>query len=180
MASLLVLAIGGAVLWELWHWRSIHRRRRALTQAEALLTAMQGDLAATRVRAAAGAAQVQALLGGVSAGVAVIDGEQHLAAWNARFVALSGLAGDAPREGMLLDELLRRQALAGRFGAPEDIEAEVARLVPLLRPASGVGEIAEMASDGTRLVLRAQAMPDGGLVLILQAADTAPAVVAAV
>jgi hypothetical protein len=36
-----------------------------------------------------------------------------------------------------------------------------------------------MAPDGTRLVLRAQAMPDGGLVLILQAADTAPAVVAA-
>jgi PAS domain-containing protein len=179
MASLLVLAIGGAVLWELWHWRSIRRRRRALTQAEALLTAVQGDLAATRVRAAAGAAQVRAMLGGVSAGVAVIDGEQHLAAWNTRFVALSGLAGDPPSEGMPLEELLRRQALAGWFGAPEDIEAEVARLVPLLRPASGVGEIAGTAPDGTSLVLRSQATPDGGTVLILQAADTATAAVAA-
>ncbi len=174
-ASLLVLAIGVTVLWELWHWRSIRRRQRARAQAEALLAAAQGDLVAMRVRSAVGAAQLQAMLGGVSEGVAVIDGEHRLAARNPRFAALSGLAEDVLREGMPLDELLRQQALAGRFGATEDIDAEVARSVAALWPESGAGEIAEIGPDGTSLVLRAQAMPDGGLVLILGRADTPPA-----
>jgi PAS domain-containing protein len=171
MASLLILAIGATLLWELSHWRSIRRRSRALTQAQALLAAVQGDLAATRMQAAVGAAQSRAMLAGVSEGVAVIDGNHRLAAWNARFAAQSGLAEDVPREGMPLDELLRQRALAGRFGAPRDVEAEIARRIALLLPESGAGEVAETGPDGARLVLRAQRMPDGGLVLILRAAN---------
>jgi PAS domain-containing protein len=175
IASLLVLAIGATVLWEVWHWRSTRRRNRALAQAEALVAAMQGDLAAMRARAAVEAAQVQVMLHGVSEGVAVLNGELRLVAWNAHFAALSALPEGALREGMLLDELLRQQVLAGRFGPPEDGDAQVARLVGALRPESGRGQVAETGPDGTSLSLRAEAMPDGGLVLILGRADAAPA-----
>ncbi len=174
MGSLLVVAIGGALLWELWYWRRTRFRRRALAIAESLVTAMRGDLSATRMQASVGASQVQAMLGGVSEGIATIDGEHHLAAWNPRFVALSGLAEDALREGLPLDDLLRQLVLAGRFGPVEDAEAEITRLVTALRPEAGWGEVAATAPDGTSLVLRAQGVPDGGLVLILGPADTMP------
>jgi PAS domain-containing protein len=140
-----------------------------------MLTTMQGDLAVTRARAATDAAQVQAMLGGVSDGVAVLDREQHLTGWNPRFAAWSTLADHALREGMLLEELLRQQIQAGRFGPPpQDIEAEVARLVAALRPAPDAGEVAAMAPDGAHLSLRARALPDGGVLLILGPADTVP------
>jgi PAS domain-containing protein len=110
----------------------------------------------------------------VSEGIATIDGEHHLAAWNPRFAALSGLAEDALCEGLPLDHLLRQLVQAGRFGPVEDAEAEITRLVTALRPEAGWGEVAATAPDGTSLVLRAQGVPDGGLVLILGPADTMP------
>ncbi len=171
VASLLVVAIGATLLWEVWHWRSTRHRRRVLAQAEAMLTSVQGDLAGLRAAASVSAAQLQAMLSGVSEGVAVFNGEQRLAAWNRRFGTLSGLTEDALREGLVLDDVLRQQALAGRFGSPEDIDAEVARLAAALRPEAGAGEIAATGSDGTSLALRSQPTPDGGLVLILGRAD---------
>jgi PAS domain-containing protein len=173
MGSLLVLAIGAAVLWQLWHWRSLRRRSRALAQAEGLLTATRNDLVAARARLAVSSAQVQAMLGSVSDGVTVFDAAQHLVAWNSQFATLSGLPPDALHEGGLLDDVLRRQAEAGRFGAAEDVDAVIARGIASLRPESGAGEIIETAPDGTSLVLRGQAMPDGGLMLILRPADAA-------
>ncbi len=138
IASLLVLAIGATVLWEVWHWRSTRRRNRALKQAEALATAMQGDIAMVRMQAAVGAAQMQAMLGGIYEGAAAFDGGHHLTAWNPRFAVLSNLAEDALREAMLLDDLLRQMVVAGRFGTSEDVDAEVVRLVAALRPESGL------------------------------------------
>jgi PAS domain-containing protein len=174
MASGLVVAICGTLLWELWHWRSTRRRRRALTLAESLVTAMRSDLVVTRLQASVGASQVQAMLGGVSEGVATIDAEHHLVVWNPRFAALSGLPEDSLREGQPLDDVLRQLVQAGRFGAAEDVEAEVTRLVTALRQEAGWGEVAVTAPDGTHLVLRAQATPDGGLVLILGPAASMP------
>lgn len=174
IASLLVLAIGATVLWEVWHWRSTLRRRRALAQAEALVTSMQTDLAALRAAAVAGAARLQAMLGGIAEGAAAFDGGHHLTTWNPRFAVLSNLPVETLREGLLLDELLRQMVLAGRFGPAEDTGAEVARLVAALRPDAGAAEVAATGHDGTSMVLRAQAMPDGGLVLILGRADMLP------
>jgi PAS domain-containing protein len=174
VATLLVLGIGAAVLWEMWHWRSVRRRQRALRQAEAMLEAAQADLAAARSRAAVGAAQVQAVLAGVLAGVAVFDAGQHLTAWNPRFAALSDPGDDPLREGLAFGEMLRSLMRTGRFGAPSDIEADGTRIAALLRPESGLGEVAVTAPGGAPLVLRAQATPDGGLVLILRAAEAVP------
>ena len=175
IGSLLVVAIGATVFWEMWHWRSTRRRRRALTRAETLVTSMQNDLAATRAGAAAARAQLRAMLQGVSEGAAVIDSELSLTAWNPRFAGLSGLAETVLRQGLPLDDLLRQLVLAGRFGAPEDTAAEVSRLMAAVRPESGHGEVAATGPDGAGLVLRGQAMPDGGLVLILGPSDALPA-----
>jgi PAS domain-containing protein len=175
LASLLIVAIGVAVSWELWHWRSTRRRTRALAQAEASLASVQTDLATTRARAAAGMTQTQAILAGVSEGVAVIDSARNLAAWNPRFAAQSHLAEGTLREGLPLQDLLRAQVLAGRFGAPGDVEAGVARLTALLPEKAGLVAIQANGADGTHLVLRAQAAPDGGMVLILRPAEATTA-----
>jgi PAS domain-containing protein len=167
IASLLVLAIGATVLWEVWHWRSTRRRQRALAQAETMVTSMQTDLATLRAAASVGVAQLQAMLAGIAEGAAAFDGGHHLTAWNARFAELGNLPEDTLREGLVLDELLRQMVLAGRFGPAEDNGAAVARLVAALRPDAGAGEVAATGQDGTSLVLRAQPVPDGGLVLIL-------------
>jgi PAS domain-containing protein len=179
IASVLVLVIGATLLWEVWHWRSTRRRNRALKQAEAMVTAMQGDLAAARVRAAADAALAQALLGGVSDGAAVFDSAPQLIACNPRFAGFGGTVGERPHEGMKLEAWVHQLAMAGRFGPAEDIDAAVARIVAELRPASGSGQVGATGPDGTNVVVRARTMPDGGLVIILGPADGAPEAVAA-
>lgn len=179
LASVLVLAIGVTLLWELWHWRSTRRRRRALTQAETMLVTMRADLATARAQSASVAGQVQAILAGVTEGVAITDAQHHLTGWNPRFATLSGLAPAALHEGLPLDDLLRQQALAGRFGASDTVDADVARVAAALRPSSGFGEVAATDADGAGLLLRSQAVPDGGLLLILLAAALATPAVAA-
>jgi PAS domain-containing protein len=175
LATLLVLAIGATVLWEVWHWRSTRRRRRALAGAGALTESLQKDLATLRSQAAVDAAQVRAVLAGISEGIAMFDGEQNLAGWNARFAALSGVAEGSLQVGLPLEEVLRQQALAGRFGMSETSDTEIARLVAALRPESGPGQIAATGTDGTAMVLRARATTDGRLVLLSQAAEAMPA-----
>ena len=66
--------------------------------------------------------------------------------WNARFAASWALPADALQEGMPLDELVRQQANAGRFGALDDVEAEVANRVTLMRS----GQTVEMAPPASR------------------------------
>lgn len=169
-ASLLVVAIGGTVLWEVWHWRRTRYRRRALAETQAMLDSVQAEFASVRNRITVREAQLQTLLGSVTDGAALIDREQRLVAWNAPFAALTGLDNTVLREGVLLDELLRQQVLAGRFGAVEDTEAEIARRLELLRPEAGAVEVGQTAPDGTTVVLHARPLPDGGSVLILRPA----------
>ena len=166
VATLVVLVIGGIVIWEVWHLRATIHRRRVVAQAEDLVAALQTERDVARSRADQRAAQVRALLDGASEGIAVIDRELRLAAWNARFTAASGLAAGTLHEGLPLDELLRLQAAAGWSGALDDVEAEVARRVTELRSAHTV-KMPQTGLDDAPITLRVQAMPDGGLVLIL-------------
>ncbi|HTW71350.1 MAG TPA: hypothetical protein VME47_15800, partial [Acetobacteraceae bacterium] len=86
IAMLLVIAVGGAIWWELWHWRQIRRRQRALAQTQTMLAGTQTELTALRRRSAADEMQVQALLPLAAAGVAVADTQDRLTRWNPRFV----------------------------------------------------------------------------------------------
>lgn len=174
VATLLVLGIGGGVFWELRNWRRNRHRQRALAQAEDMLESMQGELAGLRARTATDMAQLQAVMGNVTDGVAIFDVEHRLAARNRQFVALSGLGEAELRDGLPLDELFRHQAAAGVLGSVPDIQAEVDRRMALLQPESGTGEIADTAPDGSPRVLRAERMRDGSLVLVLRSTAFAP------
>ncbi|HUB13891.1 MAG TPA: PAS-domain containing protein [Acetobacteraceae bacterium] len=176
IASLLVLAIAGTVLWEVWHWRRIRRRQRDLAQTQALLAGVQAELGPLRLHAAAGEAQVQALLGvTTAAGVALVDPEHRLTRWNHRFPASLGLPPELLRDGVSLTELLRHQVLAEPRETPIEVEADIAQRLALLHPESGAGALPWTAADGTARIVRSQPMPDGGLVLQVMAAAEMPA-----
>jgi len=168
MASLLVIGIGAAIWWELWHWRQIRRRQRALAHTQTLLTGTQTELAALRRRSAVDEMQVQALLPLATAGVAVTDPQDRLARWNPRFIEMLGVPPDSLREGLPLDELLRRQVAQEPTVQPEALEAEVARRLALLHPEAAEGSLAWTASDGSALVMQATTLPDRGALLIVQ------------
>ncbi|HEY1932818.1 MAG TPA: PAS-domain containing protein [Acetobacteraceae bacterium] len=165
-ASVLVILIGIAVVWELFNLRANRRRRRAVAQADVQIDALRADLETARGRAGLSAAQVQALLEATSDGVAVVDAELHLAGWNPRFAAGCGLPADALQEAMPLDDLVRQQANAGMFGVLEDVEAEVANRVTQLRSGQAI-EMQPGGPDAPPLEMDAQVLPDGGLMLIL-------------
>jgi len=179
IASLLVLAIGVTVLWEIWHWRRVRHRRRALEQSQGLLAGMQAEVGMLRRRAAAGDVQVRTLLGVAAAGAAAVDAENRVTRWNPRFAGSLGLPPDELREGLPLEELLRRQVSPEQTEA-WDVDGELARRIGLLRPQAGAGTLPWMAPDGTEWVLSGQPLPDGSLLLIvLPAANEASAPMAA-
>ncbi len=169
VASLLVLAIGGLVLWELWTVRATGRRRRAMERAIDQLTAARTDLAAARLQAQTSAAQMRTVLDGGSDGVALFDADWQLAEWNPRFANTSGLAPEAIRAGLPLDELLRQQARGGLFGSVEDVETEIAHRMAQLRSETGSATLTQTGPDGDSLILRTQTLPNAGLIALLPA-----------
>ena len=168
IATLLVIAIGGAIWWELWHWRQIRRRQRALVQTQTTLAGAQTELAALRRRYAVDEVQVQTLLPLAAAGVAVTDSEGRVARWNPRFIKSLGVPRDTVTEGLPLDDLLRRQLAQEQNGEPENLDGEVARRLALLHPESGEGSLAWTAQDGTAWVMHAKPLPDRGTLLIVE------------
>jgi PAS domain-containing protein len=170
LATILILAIAGTVLWEVWNARRNRRRLNSLAQARDMVDSMQAELAALRLRTAADAAQLQAVLGGVDEGVAVFDAEQRLVARNEKFVALCGLGADAVGEDLPLEELLRRQAQSGQFGPIADSDGEVSRRLGLLCPESGVADMSDVAPDGSARLWRVERTREGGLVMLVHGA----------
>jgi PAS domain-containing protein len=167
LASALVVCVGAAVTWSLW---TLRRRRRRLKEAERAT----GDLAGARAeaqharqQAAHNAAQFDALLDGTSDGVAVLDPDLTLAAWNPRFAVAAGLPRGALRRGLPVDEFLRQQARAGLFGPLPETEQEVARRLGQIRTEPDMAALAQLGPDKEELTMRARALPDGGLLLLL-------------
>lgn len=166
IASLLVLAITGIMLWEIWHWRRNRYRQRALAQAQGLLSGVQTELGVLRLRAAASETEVKTLLGMATNGVAIADAENRLAAWSPRFVALSLLPPAEWHEGLPLETLLRTQMTAGPAALPVEAENEIAERLALLR--TGDTTLAWNAPDGSAWTLHALVLPDSSLLLVLR------------
>ncbi len=168
MASGVVVAIGLVVAWGLATLRGNRRRQRAYDRAQSELQAAQADMAANRLRAATATTQLRAVLDGVTEAAAVFDADMRLSLWNDRFTAAAGLPEDAIKEGLPLDELLRRQHQAGLFGAPgTDPEAEIARRTAALLTTETPEPLTQLGPAGTPIPVLSQRMPDTGLVLIL-------------
>ena len=170
-ASAVILMIGGLVLWELFTLRAARRRRRSQARGQADLTAMQSELATVRSRATLTGGQVAAMLKSAADGVALLDNDLRLIAWNQRFTAGCG-AAETLREGLPIDELLRRQGRHGLFGPnqktdPESIETEVARRVAILRTEPSGAFLPQIGPDGSEIGLHAEVVPDGGGVVLM-------------
>lgn len=167
IASLLVIGVGGAVTWSL---STLRRRRRRLREAERAtndLASARSDAQHARDQAAYRSAQFGALVDGTSDGVAVLDADLTLATWNPRFAVAAGLPPDVLRRGLALDELLRLQARAGVFGKLEDMEREVAQRIGRIRTEPDATALTQFGPDKEELTLRARALPEGGLMLLL-------------
>lgn len=162
-ASALVLAIGGAVFGALYTFRGRRRQKRVLDRNKTELQRLRGEETNLTTRAALSAARLQALLAGVTDGVALFDSGLRLMQWNHSF---QRAAGTELRKDMALDSMLRQQAALGLFGPLEDAETEIARRAGLLRDGLGEG-LAQPGPDGETLLLHALPVTEGGLILIL-------------
>ncbi len=172
-ATLVVLMIGGFVLWEVFTLRANRRRQRNHARRQAELESLQTEVTVLRARAALSASQVRALLQGTDDGVALLDPALRIIAWNHRFVSGCGLPSDLLRDGLPIDALLRQQAHAGFYGSLgtnglDDIEIEVARREAILRTEPAGAILPQFALDGTEVGMHVEVIHGGGgLVLIL-------------
>jgi PAS domain-containing protein len=145
--------------------RRIWMRLQAQAQRNGRLAADNARLRGTSERAEAKARLLDSVLAAMADGVAVVDADQRLAAWNARFPDVAGVPRQALRIGMPMEAVIRLQAEAGEFGAV-DPDQEVARRVEVLRTGTWPERWQRMRPDGTRIELRRAALPGGGHVTL--------------
>ncbi|WP_314101560.1 PAS-domain containing protein [uncultured Stenotrophomonas sp.] len=95
-------------------------------------------------------------------GVVVIDNEQRVVAWNARYLELFRFPPDLIRVGRPIEEAFRFNARRGLLG-PGPIDEAIERRLNHLR--SGRPHMRESEKeDGTVLEIRGNPLPDGGFV----------------
>ncbi len=95
-------------------------------------------------------------------GVVVVDAQQRLVAWNARYAELFRFPAELLRPGRPIEDLFRHNARRGLLG-PGPIDAAIARRLEHLR--SGRPHLRESEKeDGTVLEIRGNPLPDGGFV----------------
>ncbi|MGE0222343.1 MAG: PAS-domain containing protein [Acetobacteraceae bacterium] len=167
VASGLVVAICGLLMWHLGRRRANRRQQRMYERGKVEWEAAQGDLAVARARLFATTSQVRALLDGAPDGIALLDGELRLLTWNQRFVGGAGIDAADLREGLPLDEFLRLQAHCGLFGEVADPEAEIARRMMILREGDSRTLMTQAGPEGSQIAVRADRIADGGLALYL-------------
>jgi PAS domain-containing protein len=163
VATALVLAIGGIVLWELYTIRGNRRQKRTFDRHKSELDRLRAEETTHAARAQLNSARLQVVVDSSSDGIALFDSNLRLVQWNHPF--LRGI-GIELREDMPLDSLLRDQAARGLFGANVDIEPEIARRVAILRTGDTVG-LPQLGPDGETLTLRGLPIAEGGFILLL-------------
>jgi PAS domain-containing protein len=168
VATALVLAIGGLVLWELYTIRAHRRQKRTLDRNRGELDRLRTEEVGTTARAQLNAARLQVVVDNTADGIALFDSSLRLVQWNHPF--LRGI-GIEPRKDMPLDALLREQATNGLFGSVPDIEAEIGRRVGILRTGDPAG-LPQRSPDGEQLTLRGLPIAEGGFILLLNGLTT--------
>ena len=163
VATALVMAIGGLVLWELYTLRGKRRRQRTFERNRGELDRLRLEQVANIARAQLNAVRLQVVLDSITDGVALFDSSLRLVQWNHPF--LRGI-GIGPRKDMPLDALLREQAGQGLFGPIDDVEAEIARRTGILRSGDAAG-LPQPGPDHETLTLRGLPVAEGGFILLL-------------
>jgi PAS domain-containing protein len=163
VATALVMAIGGLVLWELYTLRAHRRQKRMFDRNKAELDRLRADEAANAARTQLNAARLKVVLESTVDGIALFDSSLRLVQWNHPFRRGIGIA---LRNDVPLDSLLRDQAAAGLFGSTSNIEAEIARRVGILRTGDAAG-LQQPGPDHEILTLRGLPINEGGFMLLL-------------
>jgi signal transduction histidine kinase len=104
----------------------------------------------------------EATLENITQGVSVIDADQRLIGWNARYLELMNYPDGMVHVGESIEDMIRYNAEAGRFGDC-DVEKEVAKRIRYLREGSAYRFESTFINDRV-IEIRGQPMPDGGFV----------------
>src|SRR5690348_6755469 len=118
---------------------------------------------------------LQTALDHVRQGIAVFDKDLQLICWNRQFGEILDLPPALTRVGMGLDEILRHNAEQGALGPGEVDDLVRDRIARYLAGGEPIRE--RFAAQGLVIEIRANHMPDGGLVTT--ATDVTPTVEAA-
>ena len=104
----------------------------------------------------------EATLENITQGVSVIDADQRLIGWNSRYLELMNYPDGMVHVGESIEDMIRYNAEAGRFGDC-DIDQEVAKRIKYLRDGSAYRFESTFIDDKV-IEIRGQPMPDGGFV----------------
>lgn len=163
VATILLMAISGIVLWELFKIRGYRRQKRISDRNRSELERLRLEGTAHLARIQLNAARLQVVFENTTDGLALFDAGLRLAQWNHPFMRGIGVE---PRAEMPLDTLLRNQAAQGVFDVAGSLEAEVARRVGILKTGDPTG-LPQMGPEQETLVLRGLPIVEGGLILLL-------------
>lgn len=158
----LLVALAAWLGWRVW---VMTRQQRDRSARIARLLAWNAELREMADRAETKARMLDGVMAAMSDGVAVVDGDFRLVAWNPRFPEVTGVPRRALRIGMPFEEMVRLQAEAGEFGLV-DPEAEAARRMTLLRDGKLLERWQRERPDGSRIELRRAPLPGGGFVTL--------------
>jgi PAS domain S-box-containing protein len=123
------------------------------------------ERAAAARRAAAEARRLTEAMAAFGEGFALLDPEERLVAWNARYAELYAPIGGVLREGVKFETLVRAMASSGASKvAPERVEAHVADRLDRIRNPRPAADV--QRADGTWVRLVDRRMSDGGTVMI--------------
>jgi PAS domain-containing protein len=169
IATVLVLAVGALVIWELYSMGRRRRREKVFARTRAEVERLRLEEAAFTSRAQLHAERLNAVVANASDGLAMFDSGQRLQQWNHAFARGIGIE---LRQEMPLDTLLREQiASSGDAAAETDRDGEVARRGSLLRAGDSAG-LPVKGPDGDALVLRGLPIEQGGFILLLNGFTT--------
>ena len=118
---------------------------------------------------------LQTALDHVRQGIAVFDKDLQLVHWNRHFGEMLGLSPHLVRDGVGLDEILRKSAERGDFGQGDVDELVAERLDRYVTRTEAFQE--RLPLHGVVIEVRSNRMPDGGIVVTYT--DITPAVEAA-
>lgn len=163
VGSVLLVCIGGMVLWELYTLRDHRRRQRILERNRVELDRLRSDEVANTASAKLNSARLGIVLKTISDGVALFDSGQHLVQWNHAFFRGIGIP---LRNDMTLEAMVREQIAAGLFGEIEAVDTETARRLTVLRTGEEQG-LPQPGPEGETLTLRGLPVEEGGFMLLL-------------
>lgn len=174
VASLVVLVIAGIVVWTIATARAAKQRKRLQERSDMNLVNARQELTVAHARGMLTEPELGTLISSPSDGVARLDAESRLRAWNPRFAELIGVPLDDTTIGTPIEDLLRQQANAGLFGDTADVEQEVAtRLTVLDAAGESVVPPAQAGPAGEQITMHVRGLFDGGRVVLLTGPENA-------